>query len=260
MTAERRPGTQDQLGKDAIASQRQSAALRGASLAFGKPPVKPKPQVNTYSGSNGALAAATKVGARTKTTSTNIASIARLDASADDHRLGYQSTGGSTASMPYTGYRDRNPSRPRLGRLDGANGHLQLPGAEKGGRSPSLIAATLAASRSPSVSPNPTGQQQTQPANLAKLAASFAKRSSSPAPSVRSVNSSRGSSDHALDLTPIPPTTSLIDMFEKTGSSPKSQPPIKEAYDISLEEGWDITESPKIPFASPSSFAFPLGF
>ncbi|TVY25974.1 Increased rDNA silencing protein [Lachnellula hyalina] len=223
MTADRRQGTQDQLGKDAIASQRQSAALRGASLAFGKPPVKPKPQINTYSGNNGALAAATKVGARTNTTSTNKASISRLEASADDHRLGYQSTGGSTASMLHNGYGDRNPSRPRLG----GNGHLQLPGAEKGGRSPSLIAATLAASRSPSVSPNPTGQQQTQPPNLALLAAGFAKRSASPPPSVRSVNSSRGSSDHSLDLTPIPPTTSLINMFEETGSSPKSQPPIK---------------------------------
>ncbi|TVY21807.1 Increased rDNA silencing protein 4 [Lachnellula arida] len=244
MTADRRPGTQDQLGKDAIASQRQSEALRGASLAFGKPPVKPKPQINTYSGNNGALAAATKVGARTKTTSTNNASIARLEASADDHRLGYHSTGGSTASMPYNGHGDRNPSRPRLGRLDGGNGHLQLPGAEKGGRSPSLIAATLAASRSPSVSPNPTGQQQTQPANLAKLAASFAKRSSSPAPSVRSVNSSRGSSDHALDLTPIPPTTSLIDMFEKTGSSPKGQSAVKRPMTPASRRG-GISPSPQ---------------
>ncbi|TVY43246.1 Increased rDNA silencing protein [Lachnellula occidentalis] len=202
MTADRRPGTQDQLGKDAIASQRQSAALRGASVAFGKPPVKPKPQINTYSGNNGALAAATKAGARTKTTSTNNASTSRLEVSADDHRLGYQSTGGSTAT-----------------------------------------------SRSPSVSPNPTGQQQAQPPNLAKLAAGFAKRSSSPVPSirsvrsVRSVNSSRGSSDHALDLTPIPPTTSLINMFEKTGSTPKSQPPIKRPMTSTSRGG--ISPSPQ---------------
>lgn len=41
----------------------RDAALRGASSAFSKPPVKPKPLVNTYTGGgNGALLAATKVG------------------------------------------------------------------------------------------------------------------------------------------------------------------------------------------------------
>jgi hypothetical protein len=41
----------------------RDAALHGATLAFSKPPAKPKPQVNTYTGGdNGALLAATKVG------------------------------------------------------------------------------------------------------------------------------------------------------------------------------------------------------
>ncbi|MCJ1388189.1 Increased rDNA silencing protein [Xylographa bjoerkii] len=39
-----------------------NAALRGASLAFRAPPPPPKPLVNIYSGSNGALAAATRAG------------------------------------------------------------------------------------------------------------------------------------------------------------------------------------------------------
>jgi hypothetical protein len=233
MTADR-----PQLGKDATGSTAQNAALRGAALAFGKPPIKPKPKTNTYSGNNGALAAATKVGAHPRTN----ASISRLDASADDQRLGYQSTGGSIASRPYTGYGERNASRQRPGHFDvGGNGHLQLPGAEKEGRSPSLIAATLAASRSPSVSPNPTGQQQPSPANIARLAAGLAKRSSSPA---RSVSSSRDSSEHALDLTPIPPTMSLIDMFEKTGASPQNRPPIRRSITSASKKG-GISPSPQ---------------
>ena len=39
-----------------------ASALRGASLAFNAPPPPAKPLVNTYSGTNGALAAATKAG------------------------------------------------------------------------------------------------------------------------------------------------------------------------------------------------------
>lgn len=227
MTADRQVGAQDHLGKDATASTVQNAALRGASLAFGKPPIKPKPKINTYSGNNGALAAATKVGGHPRTVSNSI-STSRLDAPADDQRLAYQSTGGSTASRQNTGYAEYNTPRQRVGHSDGGNGLLQLPAAEKEGRSPSLIAATLAASRSASISPNPTGPtgpQQLSPANMARLAG-LANRSSSPA---RSVSSSRDSSDHPLDTTPIPPTTSLIDMFEKTGASPKIRPQVRRS-------------------------------
>lgn len=42
--------------------KRQSAAFRGASLAFSQPPSTLKPLPNTYSGTNGALAAASTVG------------------------------------------------------------------------------------------------------------------------------------------------------------------------------------------------------
>lgn len=210
-------------------------------MAFGKPPVKPKPNINTYSGNNGALAAATKVGPHRKTAS-NAASISTPGSPAEDRRLGYQNTGGSTISRQTTGHTERNASRPRLGRFDGAgNAHLQLPGADSYGRSQSLIAATLAASRSVSVSPNPTGPQQPSSANLARLAAGFAKRSPSPP---RSVSSSRASSDQPLDLTPIPPTTSLINMFEKTGASPNNRPPIKRSVTSASRRG-GIFPSPK---------------
>jgi hypothetical protein len=116
-----------------------NAALQGASLAFGKPPVKPKPNVNNYSGTNAALAAARGSHSRS-------ASSSRLDAS---ERLAHQRSGGSTAS----GY-TVEVERPRPSRLASGNGSLQLPDQSK---SPSFIAAALAASRS--VTPNHTGQQ-----------------------------------------------------------------------------------------------------
>lgn len=240
MTADRPRGIQDHLGKDAIASTTRDAALRGASLAFGKPPVKPKPEVNTYSGNNGALAAATKVGGHSRTVS-NKTSMLRLEGPADDQRLGYQSTGGSTASRQQTGYSEPSTARQRLGRFDGGgNGHLQLPGAEKEGKSPSLIAATLAASRSASISPNATGPQQVSPSNMARLAG-LATRSYSPA---RSMSSSRDSSDHALDTTSIPPTTSLIDLFEKTGTSTEIRPQSRRSVTSASWRG-GISPSPQ---------------
>jgi hypothetical protein len=101
--------------------------------------VKPKPNVNNYSGTNAALAAARGSHSRS-------ASSSRLDAS---ERLAHQRSGGSTAS----GY-TVEVERPRPSRLASGNGSLQLPDQSK---SPSFIAAALAASRS--VTPNHTGQQ-----------------------------------------------------------------------------------------------------
>ncbi|MCJ1377016.1 Increased rDNA silencing protein [Xylographa soralifera] len=57
----------------------RNAALRGASLAFRAPSPPPKPLVNTYSGSNGALAAATRAGiGRNNNVQTSIATSSRV--------------------------------------------------------------------------------------------------------------------------------------------------------------------------------------
>jgi hypothetical protein len=186
----------------------QNAALRGASLAFGKPPVKPKPKTNDYSGTNGALAAAKGAG-RAAASRTVSSSSSKWEPDVDE-RLGYQNTGSSTGGRSYTGSAERPSIQQRLSQYGGA-GYLQPPGAEQA-RSASFIAATLAASRSASLSPNPTGQSQVSNAEL-RRPQGFTTRS----PSVRSIASSK-SSDQALDTTPIPPTTSLIGMFEQNAS------------------------------------------
>jgi hypothetical protein len=197
----------------AIAATQSATALRGAALAFGKPPVKPKPQTNTYSGNNGALAAATKVGG-----ARNVNSRALLDGTQDGQRRGqlhiYDGPGR------HTEHADTDQRYTALTR----NGLLR-PKPEQA-KSASFLAANLAASRSPSVSPNVTGQQQQRSGtggNWEGIAIS--RRSLSP---LRSSGSSRGS-DQPLDLTSIPPTTSLIHMFEQSKTESRARPALLAA-------------------------------
>ncbi|TAQ90231.1 hypothetical protein B7494_g1437 [Chlorociboria aeruginascens] len=177
-----------------------STALRGASLAF-KPPIKPKPKINTYSGNNGALAAAKKAeGGST------------ISAKLEPSSAGYQRTGDNVG----TDYFDRS----RIGLL-------QLPGTPDLSKSPSLIAATLATSRSIPNSPNNTGQQRNF--STTRNGKSTYTR---PSPgSIRSLSPVRSDSDQGLDTTPIPPTTSLIGMFERNTEQAKValRPGIKRA-------------------------------
>ena len=211
MTAETRP----QASRTPTSTQNNSAALRGASLAFGKPPVKPKPNIdNSYSGNNGALAAATRAGSGISTPASRNTSMNKWEAG--EQRLAHQRTGGSDASG-YAGDLDR--IQQRLSQLDrGGNGFLQPPSpGPDTSHSPSFIAATLAASRSASVTPNHTGRQLLSAAAM-KRQSSFTRRSPGRSPSsVRSL-SPRGSEDHVLDTNSIPPTTSLIGMFEQNAT------------------------------------------
>ncbi|PBP25593.1 hypothetical protein BUE80_DR003445, partial [Diplocarpon rosae] len=114
----------------------------------------------------------------------------------------------------YAGGSDRNVTPQR-------RGFLQPPGAAVDqSRSASFIAATLAASRSASLSPNVTGQQENSVFKLRRPA-------SSRSPSVR---------NHALDTTSIPPTTSLIEIFEQNEASPNivKRPPAKKLPSASV--------------------------
>ena len=210
--------------RSSTSTNNNGAALKGASLAFGKPPsepsINPKPRIdNTYRGINGALAAANK--ASPKTPASRNASMSRWEV--EEQRLGNHPTGGSNASG-YAGDLDR--IQQSLSQLDhGKHSFLQppSPGPDKS-HSPSLIAATLAASRSASVTPNPTRQQQLSPAVL-KRHSSFTRRSPGRSPSSMRDLSSKESEDHVLDTSSIPPTTSLIGIFEQNAAPQKRNKP-----------------------------------
>ncbi|KAF2014840.1 hypothetical protein BU24DRAFT_371635 [Aaosphaeria arxii CBS 175.79] len=119
----------------------RDAALRGASSAFSKPPVKPKPQINTYTGgNNGALLAATKV-------STSVPRQAPPQASTPLKR---DWTGSSNAGRPTS-------SPMQLSSKSNSSGTLGLPEDNLFDRtsSPSNIAAKLAAARYSPMKPVP---------------------------------------------------------------------------------------------------------
>jgi hypothetical protein len=217
MSANHTRASPERFNKDAAIAATQSAALRGAALAFGKPPVKPKPQTNTYSGNNGALAAATKVGgSRSLDNKASISSL-KADGPQDGYRSERHDRPGSRKSGSYTELQRQI--------VPTGNGLLR-PNPEQR-RSTSFLAANLAASRSPSVSPNVTGQRQLQKHSTGGgwEATTISRRSASP---LKSGISSRGS-DRPLDLTSIPPTTSLINMFEQNKEASQTSPALSAA-------------------------------
>ncbi|KAF2126890.1 hypothetical protein P153DRAFT_359221 [Dothidotthia symphoricarpi CBS 119687] len=193
----------------------RDAALRGASLAFNKPPVKPKIPANTYTGgNNGALLAATKAGAARDS-------------------LKRDSTGGSVQSV-----------RPAVSKSNSSS-TLGVPNDNLDrSPSPSNIAARLAAAR---FSPmKPMSQAPVAPARSARdadegdglpptgsvgnvLARLDPKK---PAQQPRKRRDSFGSRSAATlaqpphtatDDTPIPPTTSRVSMFEQNRPTTSSQ-------------------------------------
>ncbi|KAI9147989.1 increased rDNA silencing IRS4 [Paramyrothecium foliicola] len=177
-----------------------STALRGASLAFQKKkPAPPPPKKD-----NGALTAATSAGQSSTSRSPARSLVA-------------QSTGGGNGHLA-----PPNMSQPSQFSQTPVSGERLLPTRPVGPgsspastvkvdtKSPSYIAATLAASRSASPTPKSRGPSKTQSPAVMK--------SASPA--------------EVVDSMPIAPTGSLISMFERGGlegdpvkqKSPKRSP------------------------------------
>jgi hypothetical protein len=195
------------------ASAGQNVALRGATLAFGKPAVKPKPHIqstNMYRGSSQALAAAAKAGSRSSSASRNL-SLAHTDSRREDLRIIPQYSGGSSFHGSTRGRQEPGQRPSQLIKADSLDYLQPRKSSISRPASPSHIAATLAVSRSTSTSPSRTSKllplalhsMQTQPNN-----------SPPRSPSIITLSQSRSTGEGTLDATPIPPTTSLIGMFE----------------------------------------------
>ena len=199
----------------------RDAALRGASLAFSKPSPKPKPVVNNYTGGdNGALLAATRVGTR----------------SPGSVRRDY--TGGSVGG-----------TRPNLSKSDSSSS-LGVPD-DHGDRisSPSNIAARLAAARHSPLRPT----RQAAVASVMSEKQTDERDALPPSGSVGNVlarlehkkpprqpqkrRDSLGSHSAASNLqqpkphhettddTPIPPTNSLVKIFEQARPTTPTRAP-----------------------------------
>lgn len=219
----------------------RDAALRGASLAFAKPSPKPKPQVNTYTGgNNGALLAATKVGTPVK----------------GDY------AGGSSRSTP-------RPSQSPLQAASKSNSANSLRVSEEQfdrAPSPSNIAARLAAARYSPLRPAsqasiaktamserhmnerdvlpPSGSVGNVLARLdPKRVDHRLERKDSAGPVVvRHSKDTIEASDKPTDDTSIPPTTTLVKMFEHNRPVTPTNPPTAPLH---------VTRSSPPPVRSP---------
>jgi len=210
------------------------AALCGASLAFSKPSVQPKPQVNTYTGAdNGALLAATRVGAPLQRDRTGSSSRSIRRPSTSPSQDSSKNNSSNSLVVPEDQF-DRNSS-------------------------PSSIAARLAAARHSPLRPGP------QPVSSSAMSeqTSYGRDALPPVGSVGSVVlrlesqrtsqqprrrdspgiSSTGGTvqtterdEKPTDETPIPPTTSLVKMFEQNRpntSSTRSTSPLMKTVQTS---------------------------
>jgi len=174
----------------------QDAALRGASFAFSaKHPVQPKPVINNYSGVNGAFVAANNANnAGARRLRPPELGTTRIKQRVDSE---YKGRNGAVSGQVFV---KQQLSQP--------NDRLQPPRPQPP-RSASLIAANIAARSAPS-SPSHTGPQRF----LGVEASRYADRRPT------SASSSRDRQDF-LDTQPIPPTTSLIGLFEQKATPSK---------------------------------------
>ncbi|KAK3617853.1 Increased rDNA silencing protein [Elasticomyces elasticus] len=196
----------------------QSAALLGATKAFGKPAPKARAASHNYSGNNGALAAA------------NWASP----------KHGLTSSPGQPATPPSgrrngNGNGNGNDRTPTLEHTTTPN--LAVPKRGEWGTSPSQQAAQLAAARSP--------DGNAVKATTRPRADTAQKPYVAPKPRRLSDHYSTVKSQSPTDAAHIPPTTSLVKLFEQKASvsSPSVQ---KRPSPVTVRPSHDLPmRSPK---------------
>ena len=178
----------------------QNAALLGATAAFGRPKPRERVPSNTY---NGALTAASTTSTASKTPSPKHATRKSPSPAAVASAL-------PTSDVTSTQDNERRAGRP----LDSvAKPNLTVPKQAQTDRSksPSHQAAQLAAARSP------------EPSAGAFNAKPRAKTTRGPAvtPKPRQL-SVHNLEDRPTDSSPTPPTTSLVELFEKRSNDPRT--------------------------------------
>ncbi|TGO55546.1 hypothetical protein BOTNAR_0242g00120 [Botryotinia narcissicola] len=227
----------------------QNAALTGAALAFSNAKRKATPAVpnkfvgktqlggNGLGGKDGVLAAATKVGAGGggspnngggRTRSPSKVSVVDAGTGGGQQIYGYQKVGRERTGESETdggsisgGLEYQGGQRIPQKRNQRPNGHLLPPFSGTSETSPkgknnsaAFMAANLAAKRSRESSPNHTGQNFGMGKGMGKQA--------SPLPSRRqSYASSIDSTDRRVDLSSIPPTSNLVEMWEQPDKGAK---------------------------------------
>jgi hypothetical protein len=205
----------------------RDAALRGASLAFSKPPVKPKPLANTYTGGeNAALLAATKVGTPVKKDWTGSSSRSVSRPSYSPRHSASKSNSSNSLRVSEEHF-DRVPSPSNIAARLAAARYSPLPPI------PQAIIAR------PTMSERQASEREVLPpaGSVGNVLARFEpkkpteqlrkSRDSAASHTARGTFVAAGSSHKPTDETPIPPTTSLVKMFEQNRpSTPPNSPSV----------------------------------
>ncbi|KZM22080.1 calcium ion binding [Ascochyta rabiei] len=228
----------------------RDAALIGATSAFARPPAKPQHLTNTYAGgSNGALLAATKVGTGRPSTPAGVSVPLQRDY-----------TGGSSRSA--------SRSRPSPKHVSSSSS-LGVPDSHVDrAPSPSYTAAKLAAARLSPLRPAvpakaantmsgrsanerdllpPSGSVGNVLARLEQQKPGQQRIHQEPRKRRDSIDSqpvaSAAARDKSTDDTPIPPTNSLVKMFEQNRPVTPTQPP--SAPSVVVKNSPPPVKSPK---------------
>ncbi|KAF9692857.1 hypothetical protein EKO04_009217 [Ascochyta lentis] len=209
----------------------RDAALIGAASAFARPPAKPQHLTNTYTGgSNGALLAATKVGTGRPSTSAGTSVPLQRDytggssRSARPHPSPKHVSSSSSLGVPDS-HIDRAPSPSYTAAKLAAARHSPLRPAAQA-KAASTMSGRSANERDVLPSSGSVGHVL---ARLEQQRPSQQRTNQQPRKRRNSLGSHPVSSaavqDKPTDDTPIPPTNSLVKMFEQNRSVTPTQPP-----------------------------------
>ncbi|KAL6708543.1 Increased rDNA silencing protein [Coniothyrium glycines] len=218
----------------------RDAALRGATLAFAKPSVQPKPHTNTYTGgSNGALLAATRVSTPVKGNNTGGSSISRPNQSP------YQavSHSNSSTSLRVSGeYFDRVPSPSSIAAKLAAARYSPLPPVIQPTVTKTTMSESEAADRDVLPPVGSVGNVLAQLEPRKQVEPGRKGRNSAGYDAVRRFSNARDVSRKFTDETSIPSTTSLVRVFESNRPVTPTNPPAAPLH---------ITRSSPPPVRSP---------
>ena len=227
----------------------RDAALIGASSAFAKPPAKPQHLTNTYTGgSNGALLAATKVGTGRSSTSAGTPAPLQRDYTSGSsrsvsrpHPSPQHASSSSSLGVPDS-HIDRAPSPSYTAAKLAAARHSPLRPARQA-KAASMMSERDANERdvlppSGSVGNVLVRMEQQKPGQQQSSQQLRGRRESFGSQSVRSANPR----DKPTDDTPIPPTNSLVKMFEQNQPVTPTHPP---APSVVVKNSLPPVKSPK---------------
>lgn len=207
-------------------AKRQSSALYGASHAFSSVSTPLKPLPNTYSGTNGALAAASAAGLGRRHKDLSV--------------KGAFPHGSKTETVPVKSSRRSGPSNMR---------NTVRQSSQSREQSPSYTAALLATSRSGTPKSTPPRGPTSSPRPVPRRPSPLHGIGHRPDAST---------SSPGVDDTPSKPTTSLVQLFESK-QTPKSSAPVTQSVRYNIKATPPIASpTPVRPLKTIKSSTVPL--